>query len=88
MTPQEKLEFEEMKKFIESLRASFSFPFNVQSAIVERINPIIGTGGGLGTANTQGISVPSTPVTITVPATPSGTIPLIYQGAIYNVLFQ
>lgn len=88
MTPQEKKEFDDMKRFIESMKSSFSLPFDVQSAITERINPIFGTGGGTGTATTQSVNVSSTPSSINVPSQPSGTIPLVYKGVTYNVLFQ
>ncbi len=88
MTPEEKIQFNNMKIFIEDLKKSYSFPFSVQTAIVERINPILGTGQAIGSATTQSVAVASTPTNITVPAQPSGTIPLIYQGVVYNVLFK
>lgn len=71
-----------------TLRSSVAFPRDIEVAITERLGNTFPVAIGTGTATTQSVSVPSTPVNITVPAQPSGTVKLQINGTIYEVLYK
>lgn len=77
----------DLENIVSSLRNSASIPRDIQTALTTRL-AFISSSGTTGTANTQSVSVPSTPTNITVPAQPSGTIAITVKGTVYNVLYK
>lgn len=81
-----------MRDVFNMLSQSSSFPRDVETAIRQRLFPSgatpVSSTGVPGAATTQNISINSTPATITVPAQPTGTVPLIVGGLTYNILYK
>lgn len=88
MTPDQLKMLQDTSFIVQALLNSGTFPIEVINAISARINFIQGTGSAAGSALTQNVVVSSTPTTIVVPAQPSGTIPVIYKGTTYNLLYK
>jgi hypothetical protein len=86
------LQIDELKAQIELLKRSSSIPRDVENAFVERLgtrnisSAVIGSGTT--NAQTQNITITSTPQTITVPAQPSGALSVTFNGVTYNLLYK
>lgn len=77
-----------MQKQIDSLSNSSTIDRNVETAFIERLkSSFFIAPTGTGTAATQNKAINTTPTVITVPAQPSGTLTVTYNGTTYNLLY-
>lgn len=79
-------QIDELKREIQQLKSSSTIPRDIQTAFEQRLGTLGATGTG--SASTQNIAITSTPQTITVVATPSGTLAVTYKGVTYNLLYK
>lgn len=78
----------ELEKKLDNFYRSSSIERAVETAFIERLGNTFPFAGDTSTANTQSISVPSTPVNITVPAQPSGSLAFTFRGTTYYLLYK
>jgi len=71
---------------LDLLKSSNTIPRDIETAFTERLPVLKATG--LDTATTQNIAISATPITIVVPAQPSGTLTVKFNGVIYNLLYK
>ena len=76
----------------ELLKRSSTIPLGIDQALRDRfsLDTITSavTGTGTGSASTQSVAVASTPTLITVPAQPTGTLKVKYNGVTYELLYK
>ena len=77
---------EKLEKLVGNLSHSSSIDRNVETAFTERLGNTFPKATGLGSASTQSITINTTPKTITVPAQPSGTVKVLINGVVVELL--
>lgn len=86
MTPEQLQRLERLEQEIQAIKRSATIPRDIQTALEERLNFLnhIGTGS----ATTQTIQLTGNPQDISVPAQPSGTLKVIHNGVIRELLYK
>jgi hypothetical protein len=81
-------QIDELKREILQLKRSNTIPRDIEMSFSQRLKIHQKLeGSGLSTAPTQTLAVSSTPTNIIVPAQPSGSITVEFDGQIYNLLY-
>jgi len=78
-----------LQKKLNNLYSSSTIDRNVETALTERLSSsFFAQPTGTSTAPTQSIGIAAVPTNITVPAQPSGTLTVTYNGTTYNLLYK
>jgi hypothetical protein len=74
-----------IESLLNSFKSANEIPLNIDNAFRSRLG--LNTGG-VSSASTQSIGLTGDPQTITVPAQPSGSIPIMKDGIVYYLLYK
>lgn len=84
MTPQEKQEFEDMKRFVQALKSSNSIPLEVDRAFRARLSALFGLSVSTKGVDTEDVTVDeSGAATYAVMNDPDGFLEVSINGTIY-----
>lgn len=77
-----------LRRRLDFLENSSTFPRNVETAINERLRPVTAPVAGTHSYNTQSIVISSTPQTISVPEQPSGKVDVVIKGVTFPLVYK